>query len=91
MRLCVIVCNNIRLKICNFHITLGARHIGVSVSYDTILRGMLTPTEMRTVLKQRENDSEKLANRPNVGESEAAKPTTDNNVLHNSSAIVSCS
>lgn len=27
---------------------------GISVSYDTILRGMLTPTELRIIQKQRE-------------------------------------
>lgn len=30
----------------------------MSVGYDTILRGMLTPTEMRAVLKQRETDTD---------------------------------
>lgn len=29
---------------------------GVTVSYDTILRGLLTPTELRAVLKQRDAD-----------------------------------
>lgn len=35
---------------------------GVTVSYDTILRGMLTPTELRAVQKQKVLDEEKKMN-----------------------------
>lgn len=53
---------------------------------------MLTPTEMRTVLKQRENDAEKLEIEPAqtavvlTGE----KESQSGQVLLNSSQIVSC-
>lgn len=30
---------------------------GVTVSYETILRGLLTPTELRAVMKQRDADA----------------------------------
>lgn len=33
---------------------------GISVSYDTILRGMLTPTELRLIQKQREVEQAQL-------------------------------
>lgn len=33
---------------------------GISVSYDTILRGMLTPTELRMIQKQREMEQAQL-------------------------------
>lgn len=33
---------------------------GIRVSYDTILRGMLTPTELRAVQKQKTLDEERL-------------------------------
>lgn len=42
---------------------------GISVSYDTILRGMLTPTEMRIIQKQRDIEQTKL-------DAEAAAATT---------------
>lgn len=34
---------------------------GVCVSYDTILRGMLTPTEFRALQKQKELDAQRIA------------------------------
>lgn len=34
---------------------------GVSVSYDTILKGMLTPTEYRTLQKQKDLDDQRIA------------------------------
>ena len=43
---------------------------GVSVSYDTILRGMLTPTELRAAQKQREITEEKEKENSASAESE---------------------
>lgn len=34
---------------------------GITVSYETILRGMLTPTELRAVQKHKEIQAERLA------------------------------
>lgn len=38
---------------------------GVTVSYETILRGMLTPTEFRNIQKQKEKQEAKAASEQN--------------------------
>lgn len=45
---------------------------GVSVSYETVLRGMLTPTEFRHYQKQREHEETKAAQEAAEAEAEAA-------------------
>lgn len=39
---------------------------GVTVSYETILRGMLTPTEFRNIQKQKEKQEAKAASEQNL-------------------------
>ncbi|XP_034651006.1 uncharacterized protein LOC117890327 isoform X1 [Drosophila subobscura] len=45
---------------------------GVSVSYDTVLRGMLTPTEFRHFQKQREQEEARLQEEAEAAEAAAA-------------------
>lgn len=46
---------------------------GISVSYDTILRGMLTPTELRMIQKQRDLEQAQKE----AAEAAAAESTTN--------------
>lgn len=50
---------------------------GVNISYDTILRGMLTPTEFRQLQKQREIEKAKALKEDNAlaGEPSKSSPT----------------
>ncbi|KAH8280287.1 hypothetical protein KR018_001588 [Drosophila ironensis] len=52
------------------HQKMGAK--GVSVSYETVLRGMLTPTEFRHYQKQREQEEARLLEEAEAAEAAAA-------------------
>lgn len=52
-------------------------NMGLSVSYDTILRGMLTPTELRVLQKQRSKTQTQQGSRQNSSETEINE-TNDN-------------
>lgn len=45
-------------------------NMGLSVSYDTILRGMLTPTELRVLQKQKTKLQKQQESRQNSSETE---------------------
>lgn len=60
---------------------------GVSVSYETILRGLLTPTELRAVLKQREAAAAAQQQLAELNDDRDAKAV----VSSTSSASVRCS
>ncbi|XP_065084665.1 protein hunchback-like [Ochlerotatus camptorhynchus] len=54
-------------------------NMGLSVSYDTILRGMLTPTELRVLQKQRTKlQKQQESSRQNSSETEKENDSSDN-------------
>ncbi|XP_055607493.1 AF4/FMR2 family member lilli-like isoform X2 [Uranotaenia lowii] len=57
---------------------------GLSVSYDTILRGMLTPTELRVLQKQRSKlEKQQESSRQNSSETENNGSNSDSNSSNN--------
>ncbi|XP_055626851.1 uncharacterized protein LOC129768927 isoform X2 [Toxorhynchites rutilus septentrionalis] len=54
-------------------------NMGLSVSYDTILRGMLTPTELRVLQKQRSKMQTQQGSRQNSSETDVNETSDHNN------------
>lgn len=51
---------------------------GVSVSYDTILRGMLTPTEFRALQKQKDLEAQRIAEEEQLQNEQSDELAKDN-------------
>lgn len=58
---------------------------GVKVSYDTILRGMLTPTELRAVQKQKTLDEQRQNEEAEAAAAEAAEASSSSSGSNNNS------
>lgn len=60
---------------------------GVNVSYDTILRGMLTPTELRTIQKQQKELEEAAAAATELAETVSECNSSSENKTNNKTGI----
>ncbi|KAH8372903.1 hypothetical protein KR009_007467 [Drosophila setifemur] len=69
------VCSLKERECWKLHQKMGAK--GVSVSYETVLRGMLTPTEFRHFQKQREQEEARILEAAEAAEAAAAAAIAD--------------